>query len=343
MLKTRLYFFYSVLLIVLQSTAASFQSNPCIDSTISLLQNQLYNKAHTYLESVLKNDPDNIHAHFMRLYCMQMMLTDYESYVISGERFCEAADSVVSLVEASAGESNSKHSVQCRFYIGYIYGAKGLVHAKQGNWLEAFADARHSYKIMNNVKESDPSFFQADHGIGIYEYYIGQSLRWLPFTKGRTERGIETIQTAAVRDTTPFRYAAVHSLLWILIDEHAYGKADSIVDRALEEFPDNTLFLRIKSRIAFSTGQFNEAITYAEKLADLSEKRMPVNWSDLLSAYDIIITSLDNIGEKTLSRQTAEAVLNFKIPASALKISYVRQHRANIEKLYQRNSKDSKS
>lgn len=297
----------------------------CVDFAATYLMNQQYEHARRYLTDILNTEPDNIDALYMCLNTVNAELVDYESYVLDGYKFVKSADSVLAIIEKTMQSSEGEDYIRYLFFTGNIYGAKGLVLVKVGDWIKGIKNARISYKRLLKARELDTTLYSADYGIGLFDYYVGQNLRWIPFMGYKARKGIAEIEKAA-NTSSPFSYAAKNSLSWILLEREDFVRADSIVSSVLAEYPNNTIFLRIKARIALLNKDYINAVVLGRKLVTLSQRRNPVNWSDLIDAYQIIVASLDAMGKNQDCLQAINKALNLEVPVSAKKISYVRKH-----------------
>ncbi|MBD3391272.1 MAG: hypothetical protein GF418_04380 [Chitinivibrionales bacterium] len=301
--------------------------NASVDSALVCLVNQEYDAAREVVGAMLREDRRDPDALYMLLTIHQTSLLDYESYAVEGHRFLQLADSVLGILEDGLSQSRGVDSVKYLFYVGNIYGGKSVILAKCGNWFQAAREALTSVSILKRVQELDSTFYAAYLGIGVFDYYLSQNLRWVPFMADKSDEGLEAIELAT-RASFPFNYAAQNSLSWILIDRGEFARADSVVDAVLSEFPDNTIFLRVKARIALWTHRYREAVAVSARWAELSLKRNPVNWSDLLSAYQVIVASHLERGDTAACLESAADALAFEVPVAAKKISYVRKHLA---------------
>ncbi len=309
--------------------------NLSIDSVMTPLMNQNYDLARNYLKSVLKSNSDNIDALYMQLNVNATELLDYESYPIDGNKYLHYADSLLKIVENRIALPKSKANTRHEFYRANIYGFISLVQAKQGDLIKGIKNARISVKLLKNVLELDPALHEASLGVGMYNYYIGQNLRWLPFMGSKARDGIADVERAA-KASSPFSYGAKYNLLWILIDRGDYCKADSTVSTVLKHYPDNTIFVGIKAHVALLQNDNKNAIVFAKKLVALSKKRKPVNWCDLISGYRIIIAGLKDMENYQECSKEIKNVLQLKIPYSAKKISYIEKHLNYIYKIKQK-------
>ena len=299
--------------------------DPRMDVVINDILNQQYLKACANVEKVLQSDPDNIDALFMRLNALQIEITDYESYMSNGYKFVRSVDSVLAFFDTFIHPPDTKGQAKILFYKGTMYGMKALVLAKIGEWVQALKYARNYIKLLKEAKDLDSTLYEVSYGIGLYNYYVGQNLKWIPFMGGRSRKGIKEIEVVAY-STSPIRFMAIHSLSWIYIERGEYVKAETVVSPVLAKYPSNTIYLGIKARASLLLKKYDEAVILGRKLVTLSQARNPVNWSELLSGYQIVVSCLDVMEKHEECLHAINEALDFKVPASAKKIEYVQKH-----------------
>lgn len=314
-----------IFILWIQNAFSDLAFDTCMDIVVSNLLNQQYAKAYERVENVLESDPDNIDALFMRLNAIQIEIMDYESYVLDGEKFVRTLDSTLTFFEKFIHPADVDDQVKYLFYTGTIYGMRSLILAKLGEWIPAVKNARTSVKLIKEARDLDTTLYEAFYGIGLYDYYVGVNLKWIPFMKGRARKGIRKIKKV-VHSTSPLSYMARNSLSWIYIEKEEYSKADALVSPVLAKYPDNTIYLRIRARLALLLDNHEDAIIHGRRLIQLSYARNPVNWSDLVDAYQIIVASLDAMGKHEECLRIINEALDLKVPVSAKKIEYVQKH-----------------
>lgn len=308
-----------------------------IDSALVRLVSQDYRAAGACLDGVLRVNSRDADALYLRLAVHQTELLDYESYAVHGEDFLAHADSVLAILEEDVHDVSGRDSLRYLLYLGNIHGGKAIVRAKNGNWLRAIKPSLLSVRLLRSVKERDPGLHAACLGIGLFDYYISRNFKWVPFMEDHTEKGLADIRRAT-RAPFPFNYGARDVLAWILIDRRQLKKAEAVVDEVLRELPGNTIFLRIKARIAYWSQDYEGALAHGRALVELSRRRDPVNWSDLLSGYRIMVSSLDVLGRSECVDLAREA-LSLSVPTSAMNISHVREHLAAVRAVAEKRGK----
>jgi hypothetical protein len=300
-----------------------------IDSAMVCLVKQRYETARETVEVILEKDPGNIDALYMLLTIKQTRILDYESYTLDGATFVSLADSVYSVLKRAMCGRSAQDSLKILFYLGNISGGKSLMLAKCGNWFAAAREAMISVAGLKEVKQRDSTFFAAYLGIGVFDYYLSQNLGWVPFLGDKSDEGLYEIRIAT-RARFPFNYAAKNSLSWILVEKGSLGEADSIVNSVLRDYPDNTIFLRIKGRETLMRRRYDEAIAAGKRLTQLSVLRNPVNWCDCITGCQIVVEAHMSRGDTMLGRQEAVYALKFEVPSDAMKIPYIRKHLAYL-------------
>ncbi len=307
-----------------------------LDSAKNYLVNQFYSRAENSLQRLLRIDPDDAEASYLLIATAQTKILDYESYPVDADSFVEKATSTLSALARLLPRKRGRDSLLCLFYIGNIQGGISVMQAKVGNWPSAVKNGANSIGLFKRVIKTDPDYYPAYLGLGIFNYYISQNLKWLPFFQDRREEGLEQVRLST-RAEFPYSYVAKNSLCWILVERNEYRAADSIASSVLAELPSNTIFIRLKARIALWQQDLPLAITWARKLIAISEERVPVNWSDLLSGYQVLISGLDGLGKGNECLTICARALSKDIPEPYLRIPYVKKHLkyiAEIRKKY---------
>jgi len=297
-----------------------------VNSAQRMMIRQNYSTAKEQINTVLTKDPGNIHALYTLAVIEQSRILDYESYTIEGKAFLRLADSLIKVLEARTPQLKGADSVQALFYCANLVGGKGIIQAKCGEWFDGGKNAMTSVNMLKQVKKIDPNHLGADLGIGVFDYYLGSTFKWMPFATGASiERGFEAIKRAQ-NAPFPFNQAAKNTYCWILIDRKQFAKADSIAHAELVQRPGNSLFLRIRAIIALWNGAYKDALFLAGKLIVSAQGRTPVNWSDLVSGYYITVSSYDNLGRKAEAYATACKVLDMPIPAAYKSVPHIKDH-----------------
>ena len=325
--------FLLVLLVVsVYCTADLARHNVQLDSIQNDLFAQQYQNAKDNLRRYLAINPSDIEALYLELAVCQTEILDYESYQIEGKQFLVTADSLKNVLEKKVTSLSGRDSLMCLFYLANVYGGISIMQAKSGNWVEGVKNGMTSVAMLKQVQKALPDFLAAYLGIGVFNYYFSTSLKWLPFTGGKCQEGLSYIETAT-KSEFPFNYAAKNSLCWILIDRQEYDRADSVAVSVLDNYPCNTIFLRIRSIIDLRRKEYEGAVEHANALILLTMERSPMNWSDLISAYNILVEGYYQSGLNEQSIIAAETILSKNIPQMYLTFPNIKKNLKNIKDL----------
>jgi tetratricopeptide (TPR) repeat protein len=300
-----------------------------LDSAKAFLVNQNYEKSENLLRRAIGTHPDDMEALYLFLANEQTKILDYESYSIENDTFNSRALATLTIFNKALPQKKGRDHLNCLFYMGSTLGGISIMQAKIGNWPSAVRSGLSSVGYFKRVIKIDPYYFPAYLGIGFFNYYISQNLKWLPFFGDRRKDGLEQIRLASKSDF-PYSLVAKNSLCWILIENNEYLAADSVASDVLKELPDNTIFIRLKARISLWSNDYHASVFWSKKLIDLSEKRVPVNWSDLLSGYQILIANYDAYGKKKECLDLCRRILSRKVPEPYSRIPYVKKHLKTI-------------
>jgi tetratricopeptide (TPR) repeat protein len=327
-----------VLLAVCIVYGASISVQPSsLDSAKKSLVTQKYDSAKAILLRSLAHTPENTEALYLLVANEQTRILDYESYLVDGKQFELYADSIRKVFGQLLPRLHGADSLRCLLYIANIDGGVSVIEAKTGNWFDGVKNGLSSISILKQVKAAAPHWNEANLGIGIFEYYLCTSLKWLPFIDANGEKGIDCIRKA-INAGYPYNFAAKNSYCWILIEQSKFDLADSIAASVLVEIPGNTIFIRIRALIALWTQQYKKALPLAQKLIAISEKRSPVNWSDLVSGYYVLASSYDNLNMRNECLQNAEKILSRTIPPEYRDIPHIKKNLSHVAEIQEKNS-----
>jgi hypothetical protein len=318
-----------------RGAAQGFTVSSIYDSSMVQLINQNYRGAKTILEKHLASNPDDLKARYLLFSIEQTRILDYESYLVEQKQFQGMADTLKTFFERRIATLSGSDSTTCLFYLANVYGGKSVMQAKTGNWFDGVKNAITSVTMLREVKARDTGFFAADLGTGIFNYYLSTSFKWLPFVENKEEEGLAAIESA-IKAEFPYNYAAKNSLCWILIERKNFQRADSIARSVLSEIPDNTIFLRISALIALWTGRYADALRSGNRLAALTDKRVPVNWSDLVAAHTVLVQGNYELGKKNEACNAADRILSRKIPAGYMEIPHIKKNMKYIASIRQK-------
>jgi hypothetical protein len=302
---------------------SSHKISTVCDSAQYLLVRQKYSQASKLIQAYLNRVPNDIDAMYLSFAIEQTRILDYESYLIDCKKYQVFAESLKNTFEKRLPTLHGDDSVVCLFYLANVYGGLSIVQAKTGNWFDAVKNAVPSVSLLKDVRLLEPDFYAAYLGLGVFNYYLKNSFKWLPFIDDK-EDDLKTLETA-LNASFPYDYAAKNTLCWILIEKNQYKRSDSLALTVLKEVPDNTIFLRIRLMIALWTQQYKTALYMADRFIKMTLERQPRNWSDLVAGYSVLIDSYEAIGDISSMNKAINSILQMNIPEGFAAIPHVKK------------------
>ncbi len=140
-------------------------------------------------------------------------------------------------------EQNKSDKWNVYFY-GLARGYNAYFEAVKGNWLNALSKGLNAVSAFEECLELDPDFHEAWIAIGTYEYWKSRKtefLSWLPFVNDNRNSGIEKLKHSI--DSAVYNsHIAIHSLIWIYIDQKNYTAALELSKSASAKFPASRVF-----------------------------------------------------------------------------------------------------
>lgn len=316
--------------------AENISTQNYLDSALIYLVHQNYDEASCFLSEYTQNYPSDNEALYLSFVIEQTRILDYESYFDECQSFIALADSLKSVFEKRMLNLHGKDSVECLLYIANITGGIGIILSKTGNWYDAVKNAINSVAILKKVKKLDPQCYEANLGIGVFNYYLNNRFKWIPFVNDKGKEGIKLVEQA-LKSRFPYNYAAKSSLCWILIEQGDLRKADSLAGSVLNELPDNTIFLRIKSHISLWNGKYDKARESAQRIIRFAEKREPFDWSNMTTAYNILVSSYEEQKNTEKACFAAEEFMSRKIPQKYYDLPHTKKSIKQIVDIQKKN------
>lgn len=136
---------------------------------------------------------------------------------------------------------NNKWNV---YFFALTRGYSAYYQALQGNWFDGLKTGLSSVSAFEECIELDAEFYEAWVAIGTYEYWKSRKiefLSWLPFINDNKDFGIEKLNYA-IELSNYNTHIALHSLIWIYIDQKNYSESIELAQYAVEKHPESRIF-----------------------------------------------------------------------------------------------------
>jgi tetratricopeptide (TPR) repeat protein len=182
--------------------------------------------------------------------------------------FFDHSEQVIAIGEKLLDQN--ENDATAKFYLGGIYGYRGLAYQMSSSMLKAVNDGRKGYAYLEDAVRTDPSLYDAQMGFGLFRYLVAKvprGYRWilnfLGFS-GDLEGGLASLRLAAEKGTYTRTEAKLY-LYQFLLAEHRTDEAVKYMKDLLHEYPDNTLFAVLYSSWLMRSNNFDEALVWAKK------------------------------------------------------------------------------
>ncbi len=157
------------------------------------------------------------------------------------------------------------------FASGMALGLRGQWSLLQGHWLEAYFQGRKSLKFLRACLAADPSYYDADLGLGIYDYEAAKfgkkiKLGYLLHVFGSEKNGLRLIALAKNQGDYSSRQAAAFLLTVYLQDKRDYRDAMPLAQELRQEFPQSAYFESAQALIDYDSGLKDESFKLGEDL-----------------------------------------------------------------------------
>ncbi len=190
--------------------------------------------------------------------------------------FLDESDKVIDVCDRLLDENGG--DTQTKFYLGGIYGYRGLAYQASGSILKAVRDGRKGYLLLEEAVGENPNLYDAQMGFGLFRYLLAKlpkSMRWILSVlgfSGDLEGGLNSLRLAAEKGV----YTRTEAKLYLAQFLFAEGHPDSAVKYLTElraEYPENTLFLVLYAFWEHRLHNLDEAMKAARAAIELNSRR----------------------------------------------------------------------
>lgn len=216
-------------------------------------------------DSVATMAPGDPRGYFFR------SMVHFSLYALDRDRrhfdaFLAESDRVIAVCERLLDQND--HDTNAKFYLGGIYGYRGMAWQTDGSLLKAVTEGRQGYALLEEAVEEKPDLYDAQMGFGLFRYLVAKaprSLHWMLKLMGITpdlDGGLRMLKAAADRGTYTRNEAQLY-LAQFLFNEQRHDEAFIQLNQLCARYPENTLFLILRASWLQRTGKPEEALADA--------------------------------------------------------------------------------
>ena len=185
------------------------------------------------------------------------------------------------------------------YFYALIEGYSAYYDALNENWLSAFSTGLNSVAAFQYCWDKDNDFYESLIAIGSYKFWRSKKteiFNWLPFVPDEEQLGIDYLKKA-IQYSGYNSHLAIHSLIWIYIEQNDFNDAINVAETAIKNNPDGRLFKWGLARAYESIDPETSIVLYKEILNSYP-KDLKSNKINEVTLKHIIAQLLIKLGKK---------------------------------------------
>lgn len=270
---------------------------------IHRLYNLEVDEAMMVFDSVASRAPDDPRGPFFQC------LVHYYLYGLNRDEkqldtFLDKSERVIDICERLLDKNGQDARV--KFYLGGIYGYRGLAYQASGSILKAANNGRKGYFLLEEAVRQDATLYDAQMGFGLFRYLVAKvprSMSWvlsiLGFD-GDIDGGLAMLKRAAEKGL----YTRTEAKLYLAQFLFSEGKRDSAIqylNQLRSQYPENTLFTVLYAFWQHRQNNLDEALRAAHE-AEVLNSRKKIRYGEEL-AYSTLGSIYFTLNDFALSNK----------------------------------------
>lgn len=166
------------------------------------------------------------------------------------------------------------------FFSGGLIGLEGFFRARHAQWWGAYTRGNICRQIFNSILKRNPSFVDAQFGLGMYIYWrsvFTNEIKFLPFFSDRRKEGIAIVEKVA-REGNLAREMAQVNLGIIYFEERRLADAERVFDDFTKRYPRNALLHMFYGKVLLADKKYDQAIEEFKKVAQINPRIIKANY-----------------------------------------------------------------
>ena len=197
------------------------------------------------------------------------------------------------------------------YFYAITQGYSAYYEALNENWLSAISKGLNSVGAFQYCLDKDSNFYESLIAIGSYKFWRSKKtefLNWLPFVFNEEELGIDYLKKA-IQNPSYNSYLAIHSLIWIYIEQNDFKNAIKTAINALKKNPDSRLFKWGLAR-AYESINPEKSITLYTEILNSYPKDLKSNKINEVTLKHIIAQLLIKLGKRQEALNLCNEILS---------------------------------
>ena len=243
----------------------SYPSDEEIYQGLDLIYNLRFEDAEQSFKTLQTKYPYDVKSYFFEslIYFYKAIITGDEQLY---EKFLELSENVINKCEDILNDDDN--NIETLFYKGQAHSCRSLLMLKLNKSLfRAAINGNSGYRILNEVIERNPEFYDAYMGLGLYKIALGfvpNSFRWLLSIigfDGNIKDGLRYLRTSMEKG----KFTKVDSKVYLAIfsireREEREKEPVKLIKSLYDQYPESPIFKLLYAGFLQQIGEVEESI-----------------------------------------------------------------------------------
>jgi len=218
------------------------------------------------------------------------------------------------------------------FYVGSTRGKRAVRRALHGDWIGCLWDGIEARRSLELAFKEDSTLLDVYMGFGLYDYYLGKYLSFIPWLRSRKLKGIDELKMASQNG----KYAkkpARFFLLRVYLLEDMDSEAMQIIKELQQIYSTNTSLLYNEAELYYKKEEYQKAITACTHALSLSLSKIPLNPRVRASCYLMLGKSYNELKEIEKTKANCELAIR---ELNGINEDWAKEFKKEAQKLQQK-------
>ncbi len=303
-------------------------------SAIDNLFDRKYEEALEDFKALEKIDPNSPMGKFGQSALYQMRMVEEEDFAFEKE-YRKVAKEAQEIIKKKI--DSGKADAWIYLISGSSYGLDGLLEARKKSWWDVIKKGYTGLTHIQKAKELDPTLYEADLGIGLYEYFrskLSEKYSFLPFFEDVKNQGIKRILNA-IGKAHFTEYASYLCLCFVYLVEKNPNKLLEYAAKIENKYPNNLIAKIFIARGHREKKEYDQAETMLKKALEI-HKDYAIAHLNLGYLYQYQLKKKSEYASQALSHY-------IKVTKITKSTSLISTAYYNMSKIYEYQKKDSQA
>jgi tetratricopeptide (TPR) repeat protein len=196
------------------------------------------------------------------------------------DKYIELTDNVLDLADKKLDKNED--DIETMYYKGLTHSYRSLIMLNLNkSLLKAASNGNDGYRILSDIIQKKPDFYDAYMGLGLYKIAIGfvpEKFQWLLSIigfDGNIRNGLDYLKTSMEKGRfTRTESKVYYSISSITEKEDENNLSVGFAKQLVDEYPESPIFRFVYSAMLQERGRIEESITEANKGLELNTRSL---------------------------------------------------------------------